>query len=508
MLFNNRSDIQSDEQIKEEFKKLWNKELLKNVDRRDFSKAYNYALRKRSIKDWAMKNYFSFNSEKSARYKEACDAFDEGDMFWTFMLIYEFVSVPEYSAKLKHLTNKRHALLSDKRKESVISRQSVHYYMREVMQKNRDGCDEFIRSALRDMALYEKYKSQGKYLSAYKLAVLADKPENYTSNMKKYLYVAVRRPITKENEADTLKYIEYVGRYFNLKRKLYGGGYIYIKDIDVVTALIVFSRNGGNVNMQELKKDIHRTVKVYCRESVFSPIYTLADYLHQIEAHDMEKSVIELLLRYNEAIDEKYKKRYTTLNLFNEDPNKFIFRHDSRKTLECIIYNPIESFSDLIRKSTLEKENNSWCVAIQRKVRTFELDSKYYFDGLFSNLESILNNEFGDYILERIERIFFSGDEYHKGQHSMLIVTSGINKFVDFPNIGLMIKLEPISKKITNIHFCLLYLPEENYTDSMIENDSKYVASILNGKIGTRFETFYSKMENLVWSTVEKILDK
>ena len=140
MFFFNKGTDKSAEQAKEEFKRLWDEELLKDVDCRDFSKAYNYALRKRSIKDWAMKYYFDFESESSLRFKEACDAFDEGDILWTFMLIREFASVPGHSEKMKHLTNKCRVFLSDKRKESndIICHSVLIYRRKNTQRKSNE----------------------------------------------------------------------------------------------------------------------------------------------------------------------------------------------------------------------------------------------------------------------------------------------------------------------------------------------------------------------------------
>ena len=129
----NKSE-KGDNVILTEFKRLWNEELSKNVDSRDFSKAYNYALRKYAIRDMCMKTYFDFESEDSLRFKEACKAFDDGDIFWTFMLIRQFASLPGYSSKLKNLTNKRRTFLSEKRKETVITRNSARMFLHNLMQ--------------------------------------------------------------------------------------------------------------------------------------------------------------------------------------------------------------------------------------------------------------------------------------------------------------------------------------------------------------------------------------
>ena len=153
MIFQRKDKTNADVAM-QEFKRLWNEELLKNVDSRDFSKVYNYALRKYSIRDNCMNVYFDFASEDSVRYKEACDAFDEGDIFWTYMLIRQFASVPGCNNALKHLTNKRRAFLSDKRKESVITRHSARMYLHNLMLTSEKIAEDFIREALDDMKKY------------------------------------------------------------------------------------------------------------------------------------------------------------------------------------------------------------------------------------------------------------------------------------------------------------------------------------------------------------------
>ena len=286
--FKRKRSEKSDNVALAEFKRLWNKELMKSVDSRNFSKAYSYASRKYSIRDMCMKTHFDFESENSLRFKEACKAFDEGDIFWTYMTIRQFASVPGYSSKLKALTNKRRTFLSEKRKETVITRNSARMFLHNLMQTSVKHGEEFIKNALDDFELYEKYCSQGQYKSAYKLIALTDKPGDYASNIKKYLYYAAKRELTAQNEEQTLKYFEYAGKYYNFKRKQKDGSPIFIHDIDMIIAMLIFMRNGGAISREELKRKMHRTVKVYCVESCFTSVCVSADYLYQIGETELE----------------------------------------------------------------------------------------------------------------------------------------------------------------------------------------------------------------------------
>jgi len=508
MLFQRKDKTNADVAM-QEFNRLWNEELLKVVDSRDFSKVYNYALRKYAIRDNCLKTYFDFTSESSLRYKEACDAFNEGDIFWTYMLIRQFATIPNFSNALKGLTNKRRSFLTDKRKESVITRYSVRMYLHNLMQSSSKAAEDFIYDALKDSDRYNRLFSENKYKSAYRVAALTDKTNDYASNMKKYLYYAAKRPITPENIEQTNKYFEYVGKYYNFKRKTKGGGHVTVNDIDIVIALLVFMRNGGNVSRDELIKKMHRTVKVYCTESSFSPICLLADYLYQIGETEMEQMVLKLLVYYGEAIHDKYRKRYTCLELMSKNSNKFIFRHKAHTPLECVIYDNTTSIRDIIEKCDKEKEKNSWCLAIKHSVKTYEFSYKYFYDDkLLSTLETVLDNEFGDYVLEYSMRTFFGGDSSENAKHSMIIITSGKNQYSDFPKIGIMVKIEPITKKFVNVHYCVLYLPEEEYTTEVLDEDVKYLESILSDKTDSRFKTFSMVVENLTWNTVNDMLNK
>lgn len=493
-----------------EFKRLWNDELLKPVDSRDFSRAYNYASRKHTIREICMKTYFNFSSEDSVRFKEACDAFDDGDILWTFLLIRQFASVSVYSTQLKHITNKRRTFLSEKRKDTIITRHSVRSYLHNIMQSSEKKGEDFVKSALAEYALYEKYKSEGKYKSAYKVAALTDKTGDYISNLKKHLYYVAKRPITSENIEETNAYFEYAGKYFNFKRKKKEGGHVVVNDIDIVISMLIFMRNGGNISREELYDNIHRTVKVYCMESVFAPVCILADYLYQIGETEMEKMVLKLLVHYGEAINEKYRKRYTCLELMYKNSNKFIFRHKPHTPLECVVFDDTkDDFETLLKKCVEEKERNSWCIAVKREFKTYEFSYKYFYDDkLLSTLETILDNEFGDYVLEYSMRTFFSGDNSDDAKHSMIIITSGKNQYTDFPKIGMMVKLEPITKKFVNVHYCVLYLPEDTYTDSEIKNDSEYINSILSETSDSRFRTFSMVVEKLIWNTVNDFLNR
>ncbi len=508
MLFQRKDKANADVLMKE-FVRLWNEELLKGIDSRDFSKAYNYAIKKYTIRDACLKTYFDFVSENSLKYKEACDAFDEGDIFWTYMLIRQFATIPSLSNSLKYLTNKRRAFLSEKRKDSVITRCSTRTYLQNIMQMSAKVAEDFISDAIADYELYKSLVGENKYKSAYAVIALTEKTNDYPSNLKKYLYYAAKRPVTEENIEQTNQYFEYVGKYYNFKRKTKDGGYVIVNDIDIVMAMLVFMRNGGNVSRDDVFKKMHRTVKVYCAESFFAPVCLLADYLYEIGETDMEQMVLELLVYYGEAINDKYRKRYTLLELMNSNSNKFIFRHEANTPLECVIYNETDDIRDVISRCDKEKEKNSWCIAIKHDVKTYEFSYKYFYDDkLLSTLETVLDNEFGDFVLEYTMPTYFDGDNSKNAKHSMLIITSGKNQYSDFPKISIMVKLEPITKKIVNVHYCVLYLPEEEYTPKILEEDAKYIESILNDKTDSRFKTFSMVAENLTWNTINEMLNK
>ncbi len=493
-----------------EFKRLWNEELLKKVDYRDFSKAYNYAVRKRQIKEYCLRTYFDFNSEDSVRFKEACASFDDGDILWTYMLIRQFASVPGQSSLLKNLTNKRRSFLSDKRKASVITRHSVRMYVHNLMQNSVKTGEDFIKEALESAALYEEYKNEGKYKSAYKIAALTAKSRDYVHNMKKYLYYAAKRPITEENIKETHQYFQYVEHYYNFKRKKKDGDYVIVNDIDTIMAMLVFIRNGGDIPREDYVKKMHRTVKVYCTESYFAPICLFADYLYQIGELELEQIVLKLLVYYGEAIDEKYKKRFTCLELMSKNSNKFIFRHEPHTPIECVRYDSAkDSFPVVLKQCITEKEKNTWCIVIKSRFQSYEFNYRYFYDDrLLATLETILDNEFGEYVLEYSIRTYFSGDDKHNARHSMFIITSGKNQYADFPKIAVMIKLEPITKKMVNLHYCILYLPEEEYTEEEIMKDSEYVKNILEDTSDSRFSTFSNVIESLTWNTVNDLMGK
>ncbi|MEE0867684.1 MAG: hypothetical protein UIL37_05200 [Clostridia bacterium] len=501
----------SDEQLKKDFCQMWNEELQKDVDSRNFSRAYDFAMKKRSIRDWCITNYLDFDSESSPRFKEACEAFDKGDILWTFMLIREFASIKQLSPKLKQLTNKRRIFFSDKHMDSVVRRYSARRYMHDLTHNDERAGEAFIKQALDNMRKYEEYKEQGKYLSAYKIAALTDKSNEYVTNIKKYLYYAAARPITSENLQQTLDYFKYAEKYFNFKRRIKGGGHVIVKDIDIIIASIAFMRNGGKMDYDELRRDWHRSIKVYCSESLFGPVCILADYLYQIGEIELEKSTLEMLSRYGESIDVKYKKRYTCIELMNSNSDNFIFRHDRTVPLECVVLHAEKSvnIASLLKECFETKKANSWCLALQQTVKTLTFNNKFFYDDKFLlSIENILGNEFGEYILEYAANTYFSGDVPSHNNRSMIIVTSGKNKFTDFPKIGFMIKFEPISKKYVNVCCCMLYLPDEKYDEDTIKADAEDIKSILNEDTDTRFKTFMEIVENLVWSTVNSLLDK
>lgn len=507
MLLKRVSSFNSTDALRAEFKRLWNDELKKNVDSRNFSELYKFADRKRAIRDWSMKYYFNFTDEDSPRYKEACASFDDGDLLWAFLLIREFATIEVWADELKAVTNKRRSFLSEKRKQSVISRSSVKQYMHDLTENNTRIAEDFIAGALSDFELYESLKSEGRYKSAYRVMSLCDKPTEYPANIKKYLYYAAKRPITQSNEQQTLDYFKYVEKYFCFKRKKHDGSYVTVKDIDIIIATIAFMRNGGMVDRDRLMQDLHRCVKVYCMESTFAPICLLADYLYDVGETEMEDTTLRLLVRYGEAVGEKYKKRYTCLELINKKSKNFIFRHKRTLPLECV--DCTSDIKSVFRSCVNEKEENTWCLCVKHRIKTYELSNRFYYDNkILSTLETVLDNEFGDYVLEYAIEAFFSGDKAYNSNRSMLIVTSGRNKFTDFPKIGIMVKIEPIAKKCVNVHVCTLYLPDESYSEEDIAREVSYISDLTAGNGGSRFKTFSDMTENLAWSTIDNLLSK
>ncbi len=508
MFFKYKEKINTTEAM-QEFKKLWSEELNKRGEYRDFSKAYDYATKNSSIREECIKKYFDFDSEDSVRYREACRAFDEGDIYWAFILLRQFSTISSLSSTLKELTNKRRIFLSEDRKESVVARQSVEVFLERIMKSSSIKSEEFIEEALANFDTYEALKEEKKYKSAYKTAVFTDKSNSYVFNLKKHLYYVACREITDENKEQTEKYFKLIEKYFNFKRQTKDDELIVIDDIDVIMALLVFMKNGGDVSFEDIAQRLHRTVKVYCAENLPSSVCVLADYLHILGETQLEQVTLRQLIKHGQTINDKYKKRYTYLELMSENSNKFIFRHNPDTPLECVVYNKNASLNETLKKCVDKKDNNSWCLVVKHDVKTYESWSKnFQEDKILSTLETVLDNEFGDYLLEHSIDTYFSGDDRKKAKDSMVIITSGRNHYSDFPKIGVMVKIEPITKKIMNVHYCVLYLPEEKYTTELLEEDCRYIEAILNEETDSRYNTFSTVVEELVWNTVNDSLSK
>ena len=508
MFFQHKEKISNTAAI-QEFKRLWDEELHKRGEYRDFSKAYDYAMKYSSIREECMKKYFDFDSEDSVRYKEACQAFDEGDIYWAFILLRQFATISDLSSTLKDLTNKRRIFLSEDRKDSVVARQSVDVFLERIMKGSSKKPEEYIEDALANFDTYEALKAKKKYKSAYRTVVFADKSTNYVLNLKKYLYYVANRPLTDANKQQTERYFKLIEKYFNFKRKNSDNEIITIDDIDVIIASLLYMRNGGDVSYDDLLKRLHRTVKVYCVEGLASSVCVLADYLHAIGETELEQTTLRQLIKNGQTVNDKYKKRYTYLELMGENSNKFIFRHNSDSPLECVNFKESEDLSTVLKKNIEEKEQNSWCLVVKHDVNTYESGSKnFHEDKILSTLETVLDNEFGDYLLEHSIDTYFTGDSSNKAKESMIIITSGRNHYSDFPKLGAMVKIEPITKKIINVHYCVLYLPEENYTPELLKEDCEYIEKILNGETDSRYKTFSSVVEDLVWNTVNDLLAK
>ncbi len=508
MFFQHREKISSTDAMKA-FMKLWNEELHKRPEYRDFSKAYDFAMRNSSIREECLAKYFDFDSEDSARYVEACQAFDDGDLYWAFILMRQFSTISPASGTIRELTNKRRIFLSEDRKESIVARQSIEAFLERAKKSAEKKSEDFIVEALANFDNYQALRDAKKYKSAYKTAVLSNKTSNYILNLKRHLYYVAIRGITEENKEQTENYFKLVERYFNFKRKSKDGGLVTVVDIDVIIARLVYMINGGAISYDELSKNLHRTVKVYCAEGFTSSVCALADYLHSIGETKLEQTTLRQLVKHGQSINDKYRKRYTYLQLMNENSNKFIFRHNTLAPLECVIYNTSDKILDTVKKNVEEKEKNTWCLVIKHDVRTYESANKnFHEDKILTNLETVLDNEFGDYLLEHVIPTYFTGDGKQKAKDSMIIITSGRNHYSDFPKLGMVVKVEPITKKIINVHYCVLYLPEESYTPELLKEDCEYIEKILNEETDSRYRTFSSVVEDLVWNTVNDLIVK
>ena len=71
-----------------------------------------------------------------------------------------------------------------------------------------------------------------------------------------------------------------------------------------------------------------------------------------------------------------------------------------------------------------------------------------------------------------------------------------------------MVKIEPITKKIINVHYCVLYLPEVEYSPELLKEDCRYISTILYDNTDSRYKTFSTVIEELIWNTVDDLSNK
>lgn len=504
-----RTDTRFAHTLQLKFKNIWNEALSHEVGSRDFSKAYRYMSKHNEIKNWALTNYFNFKSENSPRFQEVCEAINNNDVTRAFLLLREFNTTPLFDLYLVELTSKMNYFLSDKRKESVVVRHSVNWFIDDILTNFSQEGETFVKNALLRFSKFEALVKEQKYKSACKFALLCDEDENYHIDMKKYLYYVASRPLTIENEQETIDYINYVRKYFSFMRRSLEGELVSVVDIDILIAAITFLHNGGKIDEETLKYELELTVKTYCLERLFTPLCLLADYLYSIGEIEYEKIVLEALMYDGETIIEKYHKRYTYLDLMKDSSKNFIFRHSPKVSLECLFFDKEkDSFCDLVERNYKSKEKNCWSVVLQQKIESFELVSSYHnTDKILFAIESNLDREFGDYVLEKYVNTFFDSESQDVASNSILIVTSGKNKYTDFPKIGFLVKVEPISQKYINVRYCLLYFPDEEYSENDCKKDSDYIVSILERSDSSRFKTYSKVVEKIVWDTVRNLVE-
>ncbi len=495
--------------LQQKFKRIWAEALSSEVGSRDFSKAYKFISKHNEIQNWALLSYFNFKSEDSPRFKEVCDAINNNDITRAFLSLREFNTTPLFDLYLANLTGKMNVFLSDKRKESVVVRHSVNWFIDDVLANSSQEGEAFVKKALLNFGRYEELLKEKKYKSASKLALLSEEDEDYASNMKKYLYYVCGRTLTEENAKETVDYINYVKKYFSFMRRSLEGELMQIADIDILIACITFVHKGGKLDEEALKYDLELTVKTYCLERLFTPVCLLADYLYLIGEVDYEKIVLDALMYDGETIIEKYHKRFTYLDLIKENPKNFIFRHSPKTPIECLAYDrEKDDFCKLVESNHTQKEKNCWTIVLQQKIESFELVASYHnTDKILFAIESNLDREFGDYVLEKYANTYFNTESQDIASNSIIIVTSGKNKYTDFPKIGFMVKVEPISQKYINVRYCLLYFPDEEYNEKDCKKDSSYIAAILERSDFSRFKPYSKVVEKIVWDTVRNLVE-
>lgn len=504
-----RANTRIEQSLQQKFKNIWAEALSSEVGSRDFSKAYKFITKHSEIQSWALLNYFNFKSEDSPRFKEVCEAINSNDVARAFLSLREFNTTPLFDIYLADLTDKMNLFLSDKRKESVVVRHSVNWFIEDVLENYSQEGEDFVKKALLNEKKYAELLKEENYNSAAKLALLAEEDEDYASDMKRYLYYVCGRALTKENEKETIDYINYVKKYFSFMRRSLEGELIQIVDIDILIACITFLHKGGKLDEEALKEELELTVKTYCLERLFTPVCLLADYLCLISEVDYEKIVLDALMYDGETIIEKYRKRFTYLDLIKKNPNSFIFRHSPKDKIECLAYDKEkDDFCKLVEKSHKTKGKNCWTVVLQQKIESFELVSSYHnTDKILFAVESNLDREFGDYVLEKYVTTYSNTESQEIASNSILIVTSGKNKYTDFPKIGFLVKVEPISQKYINVRYCLLYFPDAEYNEEACKNDAEYVTSILERSDSSRFKPYSKVVEKIVWDTVRNLVE-
>lgn len=492
--------------VPKKFQELWSRELFIEVGSRDFSKAYNYIAKRPAIRDWAIEKYFNFVSSDSPRFKDVCDVFDAHYAMRAFLSLLDFDSVPLFETTIKNFVEKRNFFLTEKCTESAVVRHSVNWYIEDVLENHAQEAEAFIKSALEDMKYYKELKEKRDYKSACRIALLTDTPEDYPANIKKYLYYAACRPITEDNLQQTLDYFDYVKKYFSFNQTLENGELLSIMNIDVIICEIAFLNNGGKVNIIKLEEDIIHTVEGYCREHLYTPVFLLIDYLYLIGETTLEMLTLETLFKNEGCVNYKYRKRYSFLKLVYQTSNSFVLRNSSKLPLECIIAKSDDKIPQMLIEASAEKEKHSWCICLKQKIDTVELSSNIRFsDKILNILERVLNNEFGEYAIEGIINTFFNNEFKENAFRSILILTSGENRQVHFPKIGVLIRVEPITKCFLNVSYSILYLPDETRAEKDITADFEYIQSFLNNSDNSIFNSFYKRIETLVWNTVNNL---
>lgn len=301
---------------------------------------------------------------------------------------------------------------------------------------------------------------------------------------------------------DVMKVLD---KYLNEMVTNNSGSFI-IKHVDYLFGEMLYYSKCGVDILERLENDIRNTVLHNMSDSYgLKKCYALADMLAYVKEYEGEKLVLKTLYdnRINLTQQQKDRLSYlnsgiSSMNLVTEK-NKNVFAYDYRtcKWSE----REIKDYFDSLFKAKKSVSNE---YVISEWSQTIKSSSNWDFESASKQIISKIEENFGDFVTCEVVSAKPAGTSDHQIHDALLIKTTGTNRSLNFPEMGLLVFGKQIVKTSITAQIYTVYTPDSKY-DSSGNTINKICESIMSIKNmqNPKMNTYITTVQDVVKAELE-----